>query len=650
MNAYSFLPVVIDCFVKGTLMLGLASLLAGAFRQRSAARRHLIWLAAFVGLLILPFTRMVPPRWTYRLLPQSQVASDGVLRPDLGSREILLDAARRSAEQLGSREGHAPVNDQKSASETYGGAAVPLAMTLWTVAKMIWLLGVMGLLGFAAAGRLRLEAIRKRGIEVDDVRFKNLVDRISGEVGVKTVEVRISGDCPVPCTWGVRRPVVLLPVEARSWDEERLTTVLRHELSHVRRGDYFSLMIVRIACALYWPSPFVWWAARSFQSAQEQACDDLVIRAGTNPEGYAMQLVEMVRLFTSSAQSATHGVGMARPSTLEQRVLALVDGQRDRRPASRSVRRAAALALATVLVTVSFAQVTTEPRPGNGSVRSSRSPQITAVEHEDDPSANITEPVKPKENAAPVNAASADVSVPSVSARPGWGIASDEIKVTSVKQTADNGWSAIINGVACSVGQNIRVNGGDLLRIIAINERSVTLQRERELAMIPVTAEPPTPAEKITEQSLVAASIERKFVEITQQNLTELSFDWLLGQTNVPGAKAPSGEPIVTLAALQGEISRLLIPGMRIKLRLGGEGAGQLEIDGLISDQTRDPRMDAEDFRVRLEGRIGHEFPGISVMFRAMGESVNAGECSFTLRVRQDAQATKRVDELFKRP
>ena len=71
----------------------------------------------------------------------------------------------------------------------------------------------------------------------------------------RPVRLAITRELAVPVSWGLRRPVVLLPAAARRWDAERRRVVLRHELAHVRRGDYAGHLLIELACALHWPNP-----------------------------------------------------------------------------------------------------------------------------------------------------------------------------------------------------------------------------------------------------------------------------------------------------------------------------------------------------------------------------------------------------------
>ena len=108
---------------------------------------------------------------------------------------------------------------------------------------------------------------------------------------------------------------------ALAWPRERLHAVLLHELAHIRRRDSLANALSHIACALYWPNPLVWIAAKKLRREAEIAADDAVINAGVKPSSYAGELLALAQEFRAR-QSAFAGMAlfMAQPTSLEERV------------------------------------------------------------------------------------------------------------------------------------------------------------------------------------------------------------------------------------------------------------------------------------------------------------------------------------------
>ena len=94
-------------------------------------------------------------------------------------------------------------------------------------------------------------------------------------------------------TWGVLRPVIMLPVEASAWSDERRRVVLLHELAHIRRYDTFTQWFAQAALVLHWFNPLAWRVYRRFLMEREHAADDLVLAGGARPSTYASHLLHL---------------------------------------------------------------------------------------------------------------------------------------------------------------------------------------------------------------------------------------------------------------------------------------------------------------------------------------------------------------------
>ena len=185
--------------------------------------------------------------------------------------------------------------------------------SLIPLAVAVWLAGVAKLGAEHLFALVRLELMRRKATSWPE----------PTPVPVRGCALLMSEDCPGPMTWGVLRPVIMLPDEALDWPADRLATVLRHELAHVRRRDGLAQALAVTACALYWPNPLVWGAARALRREAELAADDAVIAAGVRPSDYAGQLLELAAEWRERRLTPT-GLAMAAPPALSQRVQSIL--------------------------------------------------------------------------------------------------------------------------------------------------------------------------------------------------------------------------------------------------------------------------------------------------------------------------------------
>jgi beta-lactamase regulating signal transducer with metallopeptidase domain len=338
--------------LKTTLLVAAAGLAVRVAARQSAAWRHLVWSSALTLSLLMPIAVLVLPSYWQLRLPWQ--ATESRVRDE----PLLLTAGAR---QVSSEPNVPDPSTSESASvERQARAAWPTAMIVWLIGAIgVWLrnaLAHVGLIRWAREARPRLSPA-----------WAATVRRVASAARFRrSLRVLESDDATSPCTWGLVRPVVLLPGAGADWPEPQRRFVLLHELAHVRRFDYLTTQIASLACAVHWYNPLVWFAAVQAGNLQEQACDDAVLNAGGMPSDYAQFLVGIAGSRSESLAFPV-AVGMVRRSQLHGRVSAILDATRVRVPLS-GVTALVALAplacLMLVLATVSAAAVPLALEPG----------------------------------------------------------------------------------------------------------------------------------------------------------------------------------------------------------------------------------------------------------------------------------------------
>jgi TonB family protein len=165
--------------------------------------------------------------------------------------------------------------------------------------------------------------------------------------------VLYSAGVPVPMTWGLWRPEILLPEAAADWTSAERALVLCHEQAHVADRDWAWQTGARLVAAVFWFHPLVWIADGALRREAERVADDGVLAAGASGTAYATHLVNTARGLRRRTMGA---VAMVQPSGLESRVSRVLDAGIRRSGASRTAIAAAIGAAAVLTVTVAAFQ------------------------------------------------------------------------------------------------------------------------------------------------------------------------------------------------------------------------------------------------------------------------------------------------------
>jgi TonB family protein len=303
-----------DALIRSTLVLAAGIAAVTVLRNRSSALRHWV-LAGTIGAAALA----APLAW---ILPEWQATA--VPAPSV----LVFDAGPA-----------VPVSAEAIANVSAVPArSLPLAL--------IWLVGVAIAAGALLLHLFRLARISARASRVVEPSWLRIVDEVRREYGIRQpVPVLATAAHDLLATWGLISPCILVPARARQWDDDLIRVVVCHELAHIRRSDWATQIAADFVRRIYWFQPLMWIACRMLRRESEQACDDVVLETGVEAPTYASHLLQLARA-GRSAYGWAAAVPMARPSTLERRISAMLNSARNRRALSSRALVASTLALA----------------------------------------------------------------------------------------------------------------------------------------------------------------------------------------------------------------------------------------------------------------------------------------------------------------
>jgi beta-lactamase regulating signal transducer with metallopeptidase domain len=109
----------------------------------------------------------------------------------------------------------------------------------------------------------------------------------------RSVQIRQSDRIMAPLTYGIFRPVILLPKKTDWTGETKLCYILTHELAHIRRFDTLTKLVLTATVCAHWFNPFAWVMYVLANRDLELSCDETVVRTfgETVKSAYALTLI-----------------------------------------------------------------------------------------------------------------------------------------------------------------------------------------------------------------------------------------------------------------------------------------------------------------------------------------------------------------------
>ncbi len=145
--------------------------------------------------------------------------------------------------------------------------------------------------------------------------------------GIREAQLRVGarGDILVsdratgPMTFGLFRPVVLLPADVGEMAPHVQEAIAYHELIHVRRRDWVNELFEEGVRTVLWFHPAVWWLIGRIRLSREQVVDEAVIRFTQSRERYVDAL--LVVALRKSPMTLAPAPTFLRRSLLKARVI-----------------------------------------------------------------------------------------------------------------------------------------------------------------------------------------------------------------------------------------------------------------------------------------------------------------------------------------
>ncbi len=337
-----------DASVKTTLLLLVASLVALSARHRSAALRHRVWALALGASIALPWLSWLVPGWQLPILaaPRQPKAASVTTLPAGPALPAPTPPDRDTTRAQPAP--RAPYRRIPEPIVTTGPSGQPLVMDFvepkpvqpdwpfaaWSMSAglfAVWIAGAFAVALPVLFGLFHNEWLRRRSASISGHDWLDLCASLRRKFAIsRRVELLQNAAAPIPLTWGILRPVILLPDDAEKWPGRKRRLVLLHELAHVKRFDAALQLAGRLAATMYWFNPLVWYALHRLRTECEDACDDCVVHEGERATDYASELLDLARSVRGSRFAMN--IAIARTNALEKRLRSLFDDTRSHLP------------------------------------------------------------------------------------------------------------------------------------------------------------------------------------------------------------------------------------------------------------------------------------------------------------------------------
>ena len=262
----SVIPLLIgwaNIVAKSTLIIAVPVVISLIAKyRRNSQLKHLIWLQALIGVALIPLLTPVLSQ-----LGESWLANRSLITINVS-----------------------PVDSPTDMLTNFG---IDWSLSWYSIFYLIPTI-ILGLRLISAYSRVR--RIAEAATVCTNPEAKKILNQIVAKIGIKaSVELKYSGQTSSPFSFGLMNPEIILPVNAGNWSPNLLEDVLVHELTHIKRLDWLSMLVSHSIACVFWFNPLCWVAKSKLDEEAENCCDSAVLEYGKLNTEYAENLIRIAR-------------------------------------------------------------------------------------------------------------------------------------------------------------------------------------------------------------------------------------------------------------------------------------------------------------------------------------------------------------------
>jgi TonB family protein len=140
---------------------------------------------------------------------------------------------------------------------------------------------------------------------------------------LETARILSSRGISGPVTLGLRKPVLLMPVEfSAGCTSQDLFAALAHECAHIKRRDFQKNLFYEVTTLILAFHPIIWILKSYIAQTREMICDDMATERLIDSRSYSQSLLRLASMIAvTSRVSTSNAIGIFDANILEKRIM-----------------------------------------------------------------------------------------------------------------------------------------------------------------------------------------------------------------------------------------------------------------------------------------------------------------------------------------